>query len=126
MVINMFFFADQVQEVFVMPEPKVVVDLIPTASKVEILDPAVAAARAFNAAKVAAAASAIVEEVIPAGAKEGSVNSASSSGVSSAQTVAPVVPVVPVVGGKRTIMDMFAAQKKVVKTEDVSELVKID
>lgn len=110
------------------PEPKVVVDLIPNASKVEILDPAVAAARAFNAAKAAAAASASVSvsagEAIPTGAKEGS-GGASSSGVSSAQTVAPA-PVVPVVGAKRTIMDMFAAQKKVVKTEDVSELVKID
>lgn len=109
-----------------MPEPKVVVDLIPTVSKVEILDPAVAAARAFNAAKAAAAASVSVSagEAIPTGAKEGS-GGASSSGVSSAQTVAPA-PVVPVVGAKRTIMDMFAAQKKVVKTEDVSELVKID
>jgi len=113
------------QEVFVKPEPKVVVDLTPSSSKVETLDPAVAAARAFNAAKAAAnaSASASAEEEIPTGSKAGLTSGGSSSGgVSSAPAV-----VAPVLGAKRTIMDMFAAQKKVVKTEDiVSEVVKID
>lgn len=100
----------QVQEVFIKPEPKVVVDLV--LPKVETIDPAVAAARLFTAAKTASSSVESTAETKKAVAAGSSASAA------------------PAVGAKRTIMDLFAAQKKptldaTVKVE-ANEVVKIE